>query len=585
MQAALQGDKEIPPSSARWEDIVENAPIGVFRSTIDGRFIAMNPALAYQFGYASPQEMMDIVTDIPSQMFVQPEQRPALIESAMGSESFVRDEIDYRRKDGSVFTANLYMRIARDRHSSVPFLEGFVEDITDRRCAERKLAKYQANLEEMVKERTAKLTEANAALNSEIAERLRIEKALIESESKYRDLVESVNSIILRWKRSGEITFINAYAQRFFGYSEEEILGKNIMGTIVPYRETSGRILETLAADIFDRTGAYILNENENMKKDGERVWVAWTNRPIVNERKVTMEILSVGNDITRRKLAEDNLKRTLTELAIARDRAETADRLKSAFLASMSHELRTPLNSIIGFTGILLQGMVGPLNEEQLKQMRMVHSSAKHLLSLINDVLDISRIEAGELQIRHSRFNLRKLIEKSIRSFSSVTEKKGLSLTFEVAPGIEMMHSDKVRVEQVLLNLLGNAVKFTETGGVHLTCSREKGWISASIVDTGIGIKEADQDSLFRAFRQIDTGTTRKYDGTGLGLSICKRLVEILGGKIWVTSEWGVGSTFFSRSRTKGTRPQVLAEIHATPFDPSLPDDDACHPDPGTNP
>jgi PAS domain S-box-containing protein len=186
---------------------VENAPIGVFRSSLDGRFIAMNSALAHQFGYASPQEMIEKITDIPSQMFVQPDQRPALIERAMKSKTFVRDEIDYHRKDGSVFTANLYMRIARDGGSPPLFLEGFVEDISDRRRAEEKLAEYQTNLEEMVAERTAKLTEANAALNSEITERARIEKALIASESKYRDLVESVNSIILRWNRSGEITF------------------------------------------------------------------------------------------------------------------------------------------------------------------------------------------------------------------------------------------------------------------------------------------------------------------------------------------------------------------------------------------
>jgi signal transduction histidine kinase len=160
--------------------------------------------------------------------------------------------------------------------------------------------------------------------------------------------------------------------------------------------------------------------------------------------------------------------------------------------------------------------------------------------------VLDISKIEAGELQVCHSRFNLRELSEMSVRSFWSIAEKKGLSLTCEVSREIEMITSDRVRVEQVILNLLANAVKFTDAGGVRVQCGRADGAITISVSDTGIGIKEEDMDGLFRAFHQLDSGTMRKYEGSGLGLSICKRLVEILGGKIWVESEWGTGSTFY---------------------------------------
>jgi len=174
-----------------------------------------------------------------------------------------------------------------------------------------------------------------------------------------------------------------------------------------------------------------------------------------------------------------------------------------------------------------------------------MVRGSANHLLSLINDVLDISKIEAGELRVYHAPFNLVELIEKAVRSCRPAADKKGLSLSINVSADIEMITSDKVRVEQVLLNLLGNAIKFTETGGVHLECKRDDGCVTVSIADTGIGIKEEDKEGLFRAFHQLDSGTMRRYEGTGLGLSICKKLVEILGGKIWVTSVWGAGSTF----------------------------------------
>jgi len=235
----------------------------------------------------------------------------------------------------------------------------------------------------------------------------------------------------------------------------------------------------------------------------------------------------------------------TLNELAVAKEHAEESDRLKSAFLATMSHELRTPLNSIIGFTGIILQGMVGPLNDEQKKQLNMVHSSAQHLLSLINDVLDISRIEAGQLQVAYENINLRQTIGKALESVSPLAGKKGLDLTLSISPEIETITGDRRRLEQILLNLISNAIKFTEKGWVKIECEPEGDNVTIRVIDTGIGIKNEDMETIFQSFRQIDSGLTRKYEGTGLGLSICKRLVEIMGGKIWATSIWSSGSTF----------------------------------------
>ncbi len=234
-----------------------------------------------------------------------------------------------------------------------------------------------------------------------------------------------------------------------------------------------------------------------------------------------------------------------LNELAIAKERAEAADRIKSAFLATMSHELRTPLNSIIGFTGIIIQGIVGPLNDEQKKQLNMVRGSAQHLLSLINDVLDISKIEAEQLQIADENIDLHSLIEKTVESARPLAGKKGLELTCAISPEIETITGDRRRVEQILLNLISNAIKFTESGSVKIECEPEGDKVTIRVVDTGIGIKEEDMETVFQAFRQIDSGMTRKYDGTGLGLSICKRLVELMGGQIRVTSVWGSGSAF----------------------------------------
>jgi signal transduction histidine kinase len=251
----------------------------------------------------------------------------------------------------------------------------------------------------------------------------------------------------------------------------------------------------------------------------------------------------------------EQRIVERTAELAAAMEEAQAADRLKSAFLATMSHELRTPLNSIIGFTGILLMGLVGPLAREQEKQLIMVQDSARHLLELINDVLDISKIEAGQIELVRDPFDMRATVQKGLEKIAPLAEKKGLAVTAVIAPTVGQIVGDRRRVEQILINLLSNAVKFTERGEVRIEVQVEDGWLVTRVNDTGIGIRPEDLDTLFKPFRQVDTGITRQYEGTGLGLSICKRLVEAMGGRIQVESEWGKGSSFAFTLSLEGTR------------------------------
>jgi PAS domain S-box-containing protein len=277
--------------------------------------------------------------------------------------------------------------------------------------------------------------------------------------------------------------------------------------------------------------------------------------------------LVGVGIDISLRKQAEQALRelnetleqkvaQRTAETRAALVRAEAADRIKSAFLATMSHELRTPLNSIIGFTGILLQGLAGPLNAEQEKQLGMVRNSARHLLDLINDVLDISRIEAGQLEVRVEPFDLAESVQRVTGLVRPLAVAKGLFLAVESAPGDGPMVGDRRRVEQVLINLLNNAVKFTEKGGITLEVDAipdhrsgpgapPRPAVRFRVRDTGIGIRPADLETLFQPFRQVDTGLTRQHEGTGLGLAICRRLVELMEGHISVESEWQQGSCF----------------------------------------
>jgi signal transduction histidine kinase len=244
----------------------------------------------------------------------------------------------------------------------------------------------------------------------------------------------------------------------------------------------------------------------------------------------------------------EGRIEQRTAELATAMEKAQVADRLKSAFLATMSHELRTPLNSIIGFTGILLQKLAGPLNEEQEKQMRMVQTSARHLLDLINDVLDISKIEAGQLDLSYGTFELRGSIQKTVDLVSPLAEKKGLDIELELAQDLGLVKSDQRRLEQIILNLLNNALKFTEQGHVRIACRSDDDHYMLSVSDTGMGIQPEELSGLFKPFHQIDTGLSRKHEGTGLGLSICKKLMDLMGGTIDVQSKWGQGSNFFIR-------------------------------------
>lgn len=244
-------------------------------------------------------------------------------------------------------------------------------------------------------------------------------------------------------------------------------------------------------------------------------------------------------------KEMEQRIIERTAELAASMEKAQAADRIKSAFLATMSHELRTPLNSIIGFTGILLQGLAGALNQEQQRQMTMVQNSARHLLSLINDVLDISKIEAGQLELSPADFDLKASIDKTVKLVMPLAEKKGLVIVPDVPDGLGIINADQRRLEQVVLNLLNNAVKFTEKGHIRISCRIEVDQCRLSVSDTGIGIREEELSKLFRPFHQIDSGIARKQEGTGLGLSICKKIVDMMGGSIEVESRWEQGSTF----------------------------------------
>ncbi len=267
-------------------------------------------------------------------------------------------------------------------------------------------------------------------------------------------------------------------------------------------------------------------------------------------------DLVSLSLEVARRQQAEaalrqahDDLERKVTErtraLEEANEQLKELDRLKSEFLATMSHELRTPLNSIIGFTGILRQGLPGPVNPEQNRQLGMVHSSAKHLLGLINDLLDLSRLESGRMDLHIERFPFSSVVEEVVHTLQPQVLQKKLTLETHLDDPKLELETDRKKTFQILLNLANNAVKFTEKGWVRIETRTTADGVDVTVIDTGIGIQPEQIGRLFEAFRQVDGSARRVYEGTGLGLYLCRKLVTMLGGSIGAESVFGVGSRF----------------------------------------
>ena len=337
---------------------------------------------------------------------------------------------------------------------------------------------------------------------------------------------------ILAFDLEGEVIMTNTLAVEYLGkkMSVNSAVGKNIqdMAKHIPILLKAINTAITKGREPFDLSPVQINNKFF-----------------LIKGRLITFGTILVLEDMTSQKKAEAELDKRTNELSIANIQLQKSNRMKSGFLANMSHELRTPLNSIIGFTGMLLMGIVGDLNAEQKKQLTMVKNSANHLLSLINDILDISKVEAGKSEISPDDFFINDVVQEVIDTITPLANKKGIKLLKEI-PEKTLIFSDRQRVKQILMNLASNAVKFTDKGSVKIESGVSKNeYLEVSVIDTGIGIKKKDLGKLFEIFKQVDMSSTKKHEGTGLGLHLSKKLATLLGGDITFKSQYGKGSVF----------------------------------------
>jgi len=372
--------------------------------------------------------------------------------------------------------------------------------------------------------------------------RKRAEEALQKSEEKYRRIIESIEDGYYEVDLTGNLTFLNDPMLIILGRSRDECMGMDLFDSMD--EENAGKVFKIF--NNVQRTGIAVNTLDCVLTaQDGSKRHVEASVSLKKNSKGESIGFMGILRNVTERKKAEELQQAKLT--------AEAASRSKSEFLANMSHEIRTPLNSIIGFVEMILETDLTP---EQRESLDIVMSSSYALLSVINDILDFSKIEAGKLELEETPFNLRDFLADSLKIIAAKAHQKGLDLIYRVAPdGPDGLIGDPARLRQVVLNLVGNATKFTDKGEILLSVHVEhqtdnEVLLHFAVKDTGIGIPKEKQESIFFVFQQVDGSTSRRFGGTGLGLAISRQLVKLMGGRIWLESEAGQGSTFHFTAR-----------------------------------
>ncbi|WP_169732623.1 PAS domain-containing hybrid sensor histidine kinase/response regulator [Desulfonatronum lacustre] len=599
------------------QDIFDNAPIGIFTSTPEGRFISANPSIARIQGYDSPEELIESVTDIAAQVYADPEDRKEFIRLLEEHGEVVNHECRFRRRDGTAYWVSSSVRTLRNSEGRIVAYQGFTTDISERKRIERHYQDLLENINDVVffvdldgritylspsaknfmGEKAVDLLGRNfrelidprdipliehawenvlrgrlepdqyrlclepgetlwvrtssrpmvkdgvvvgiVGVLTDITEQKRAEDALRESEARFRSLLEHIPTVAVQgYGMDGVTLFWNKASEKFYGYSQDEAIGKNLVDLIIPDDMRANVVQEIKSMSETRRPLPSA--ELHLRRKDGSRIPV-YSSHAIIQRPGQPPEMFCIDVDLTELKLAEG-------ALLAAKKQAEAASKAKSEFLANMSHEIRTPLNGIMGMMQLL---ETTTLDADQRQYVQLCTSSANRLTRLLSDILDLSRVEAGKLTIHEAEFVVQELADSVSGLFTFNARGKGVALECSVDPAVpSRLIGDEARVRQILFNLVGNSLKFTDKGHVRVEMTslasdkNDSANVLFTVTDTGIGIPEYEVKNLFDSFFQVDGSYTRNFQGAGLGLAIVKRLVDLLGGKVTVKSDVGKGTS-----------------------------------------
>ena len=533
-----RAEEELRDSEEKLRIIFESIGDGIIVTNLEGIIIQTNEAAAKLGGWSDKSKLIGM----SGFDFVAEKEQSKLVTDmirALKQQHSINVEYSVKAKNGREYQSEVSITLLRDASGSPNGIVSVIRDITERK---------------------------------------RVEEALRESEKKYRLLAENASDVITVMDMNMRPIYMSPSITRLLGYSVEEAMARGIENGLTPksLKVATKGLAKTIAAELKKKKLKPVTVDFELTRKDGSTVWVAASVALIRGSDGQPTEILSILHDISERKKAEEDLvkykdhleelvEERTTELDKAKLIAEEASKAKSEFLANMSHEIRTPLSSIIGFSELLVDEVNGLLNNDQKKYLGYVTSSGQHLLSLINDILDLSKVEAGKMELQPTSFSISDLLKNSSSFIAEEAMKHNIRLLSEIPADVDVIEADERKVKQIIYNLLSNAVKFTPDGGsittkadivspdsAALPIKIRKGlpdteYVLVSVKDTGIGIAKKDQSKLFTEFHQIENPYTKKYEGTGLGLALSRKLVTLHGGRIWFESKGkGKGCTFY---------------------------------------
>jgi len=502
----LAGEK-LQASEKRFRAIFDQAPVAIALLDTQGHPIISNLRLTKMIGYSSDElaKMMFTEFTYPEDIDKDLNQFTDLI---AGKISGYNIEKRYIHKNGTLIWANLYTTTLNDSNGLIQEIIGMVEDITEKKKIHNEI-KFQA------------------------------------------DLINNVGQAVIATDLLGKVTYWNNAAEKIYGWSSSEAIGQNIVD-LTPARQSNEQAIDILKKLSSGKTWA---GEFYVRRKDGSSFPALVTDTPILDSNGELTGIIGISSDITERKHAE-------MELIEAKEKAEESDRLKTAFLNNVSHEIRTPMNSIVGFSGFLNDPDLKPNKRQEFTDI--IIKSSEHLLAIIDDIIRIASIESGQEKIQKNEININLICDLIKDQFSSKANEKNVTLS--LIPGLTGDEADIItdatKLTQILTNLIGNALKFTHQGYINYGYKLKNSQLEFYVEDSGIGIPLDMQEKVFDRFRQIETTATRNFGGSGLGLSISKAYVEILGGKMWLTSEMGKGSVFYFTIPYKKTNPKKLPDI-----------------------